>query len=274
MKNSFGYTKKIPISGLQKSEYLSFACQISKQAGLQTLPYFRSNIIIENKLSDGGFDPVTQADKQAETVIRNAIEHQYPEHGILGEEYGHKLGNGLTWVIDPIDGTKAFMSGMLHWGVLLGLFDGETPILGVMYQPYTDELFFGNGNEAWLSRSGKEVVLQTQDVSLVHDAVLGTTGPNWFKGARLEQFARLRDSAKMCRYGGDCYLFAMVAMGYVHLATDCGLNAYDIQALVPIIRGAGGVITTYEGTDPSLGGAILASANVSLHEHALTILNG
>lgn len=272
MAIEFGFTSRVAVSESERAAYLAFAMRTARLAGAATLPYFRADIEIENKLSDGRFDPVTQADKSAETAIRRAIEEEYPEHGIMGEEFGFQSGCGLTWVIDPIDGTRAFMSGMLHWGVLLGLFDGEEPILGVMYQPYTDELFAGDGSEAYLYRGGVVRRLTTGDCSTLDGAVLATTGPNWFKGEEAAKFEALRDAARMCRYGGDCYLFAMVAMGYVHIGTDGNLNPYDILPLVPIIRGAGGVVTTYDGGNPSLGGTILASANAELHELALSLI--
>lgn len=268
----FGFTPQVAVSESQRSAYLAFAMRTARLAGAATLPYFRAEIEVENKLSDGRFDPVTQADKSAEAAIRSAIEDEYPEHGIMGEEFGFKSGNGLTWVIDPIDGTRAFMSGMLHWGVLLGLFDGEDPVLGVMYQPYTDELFAGDGSEAFLYRGENVRRLTTGKCSSLSDAVLVTTGPDWFSAEDAARFRALRDAVRMYRYGGDCYLYAMVAMGYVHFGTDASLNSYDILPLVPIVRGAGGVVSNYEGGNPCLGGTVLASANAALHELALSLI--
>ena len=143
----FDYTPAVVVTTAARSEYLEFAKVVARDAGAVILPYFRTNadgMKLENKAQDG-FDPVTRADREAEQLIRQRISETYPDHGIYGEEFGLQAGNGLTWVIDPIDGTRAFMSGMLHWGVLLALFDGENPIVGVLYQPYTDELFFGDG---------------------------------------------------------------------------------------------------------------------------------
>lgn len=274
MSVAFGFSDRVEVTPDETAVFLEFAKRTARSAGSAVLPYFRSPLAVENKHVDGTFDPVTEADKAAEFEIRAAIEHSFPAHGIYGEEFGYKHGNGLTWVIDPIDGTRAFMSGMLHWGVLLALFDGEVPVLGVMYQPYTDELFFGDGQQAALIRSGVQTPLRTAaGVVEVAEAVLATTGPDWFVGDDLTRFERLRPSARMCRYGGDCYLFAAAALGFVHLATDASLNAYDIQALIPIIRGAGGVVTTYDGGNPAMGGTVLASSNSTLHERALAILN-
>ena len=240
MSDTFGYGAKVEIPAADKAAYLEFAKRTARAAGAATLPFFRAEAVVENKRSDGGFDPVTEADRGAERVIREALAREYPEHGIYGEEFGYLRGNGLTWVIDPIDGTRAFMSGMLHWGVLLGLFDGQEPVLGVMYQPYTDELFAGD-NE-------------------------------WISDSDLSRFERLREQARLCRIGGDCYIFALAALGYVHLVTDGSLNTYDILPLIPVIRGAGGVITTYDGGDPSMGGTVLAAANPALHAAAMAVI--
>ena len=272
--DSFRYSEKVSVSAEDKSRYLAFAQRTVKAAGASTLAYFRAQVEVQNKLSNGQFDPVTQADKSAEKIIRQAIERAYPNHGVYGEEYGFSQGNGLTWVIDPIDGTRAFMSGMLHWGVLLALFDGDQPIIGVMYQPYTDELFCGDGEQAFLLRGEDRRTLVTSSCTELSRAVLATTGYDWFTQSSRSQFDRLKRQVELCRVGGDCYLYAMVAMGTVHLGTDVALEAYDIQALIPIIRGAGGVVTTYDGNNPSLGGNILASSNASLHARALEALNG
>jgi histidinol phosphatase-like enzyme (inositol monophosphatase family) len=270
--DTFGYSDKVSVSAADKAAFLTFAAQTVKAAGAVTLPYFRADITVQNKLSDGRFDPVTEADKAAETVIRDALARTYPSHGVFGEEFGHISGNGLTWVIDPIDGTRAFMSGMLHWGVLLALFDGETPILGAMYQPYTDELFVGDGEQAFFTRGAEHRRLRTSSCEDVSQAVLATTGIDWFADRERAQFDRLRAQAQLCRVGGDCYIYGIVAMGYVHLGTDASLNPYDIQALIPIVQGAGGVVTTYEGGNASMGGAVLASANPTLHAKALDLL--
>ena len=273
MAGAFGYSEKVSVSAAQKAEFLDFAGRTVQAAGAATLPFFRADVRIENKRDDGRFDPVTEADKAAETVIREALSETYPSHGVLGEEFGFQPGNGLTWVIDPIDGTRAFMSGMLHWGVLLGLFDGETPIVGAMYQPYTGELFLGDGDQALFSRDGERRPISTSACVDLSESVLATTGFDWFSEEERVQFDRLRAQSRLCRLGGDCYIYGVVAMGYIHLGTDGSLNPYDIQALVPIVRGVGGVVTTYDGGNPSMGGAILASANPTLHAKALELIN-
>ena len=268
------FSPPVSVADALRQEFLDFAVSAAVEAGSATLPFFRTETVIENKLEGEGFDPVTEADKAAELVLRERISKQYPAHGICGEEFGLEEGNGLTWVIDPIDGTRAFMSGMLHWGLLLGLFDGERPIVGVMYQPYTEELWCGDGRSAEFRRAGTVRSLQSRACHELSDAVLTTTSPNYFKGEEGEAFRRLESQVKLSKYGGDCYIYGMLAMGYVDLATDGTLNPYDIQGLIPIIEGAGGVVTTYDGGNPSLGGTVLASGNAKLHERALEALNG
>ena len=161
------------------------------------------------------------------------------------------------------------MSGMLHWGVLLALFDGENPIVGVLYQPYTDELFFGDGVSAGMQHAGHERPLKTASVTDLAAATTCTTGTHWLAAEQRAQYAGLAASARLNCTGGDCYLFALVAMGQMHIGVDGSLNPYDIQALIPIIRGAGGVITTWDGGNPSMGGNVVASANATLHAQAL-----
>lgn len=272
MSATLGFTTAIAVSADHKTEYLGFARSAARAAGDAILPYFRSRMQVTNKLSGQGFDPVTLADQAGERVIRAAIEDAYPDHGIFGEEFGLKSGNGLTWVIDPIDGTRAFMTGMLHWGVLLALFDGEQPIVGVMYQPYTDELFSGDNESAWYERAGESQSLVTSACRRVDEACLSTTGIDWLPASKQGRFRQLSQATKLTKMGGDCYLFGMLAMGSLDLGVEAGLNAYDIQALMPIVRGAGGVVTDWEGGNPSLGGTVLASATQALHSEAMTLL--
>ena len=161
-------------------------------------------------------------------------------------------------MIDPIDGTRAFMTGMLHWGVLLALFDGQEPVIGVLHHPFTEER-----------------VLRCRACPSLSDAVLTTTSPRLFEDpAERAAFDRLEGAVKLSRYGGDCYIYAMLAMGFVDLATDAGLNAYDIQAIMPIVRGAGGVITTIDRGDPSMGGFVVAAGDAELHAAALRRMTG
>jgi myo-inositol-1(or 4)-monophosphatase len=267
------YTDPHAVSDAQRAEFLEFALALSAEAGQVTLPFFRGALEVENKLSNGRFDPVTQADRAAEMVIRRGIEESFPEHGILGEEFGFTEGNGLTWVIDPIDGTRAFMSGMLHWGVLLGLFDGQRPVLGVMHQPFTGEFFVGDCRTAHYYCGDVSRPLKVRACGRLDDAVLTTTSPRFFAAQERDRFAELEQKVKLTRYGGDCYIYAMLAMGQVDLATDSTLNPWDIQALIPIIQGAGGVVTTATGGNASMGGFVVAAGSAELHEQALAVVD-
>jgi histidinol phosphatase-like enzyme (inositol monophosphatase family) len=237
------------------------------------LPHFRNNPLVTNKRSDG-FDPVTVADNAAEAVIRAGIEARFPNHGIFGEELGHQSGAGLTWVIDPIDGTRAFMTGMLHWGVLIALFDGAAPVLGVMYQPFTDEMCVGTNDTADYRRGALSRALKVRACASVADAILATTAPEAFE-SRVERaaFNALGERVRLVRYGGDCYQYCMLAMGYVDLVVEAGLKPYDIQALMPIVRGAGGIVTAWDGDDASMGGRVIAAGDARVHREAMAILN-
>lgn len=238
-----------------------------------TLPLFRNIGSIDNKLSEG-FDPVTQADKNAEIALRAVIEQAYPEHGILGEEFGEKAGDGVhQWVIDPIDGTRAFISGLPVWGTLVGLNVNGRAVAGMMYQPFTDELYVGDGNGAWLShRGGMPQPLRCRQTALA-DATLFTTSPALHTGTQAARYRALEAQVKLPRYGVDCYAFAMVAAGHADIAIESGLQAYDIVGLVALVERAGGVVTTWDGGRPENGGDCIACGSAALHAKALAILN-
>ena len=184
-------------------------------------------------------------------MIRQRISETYPDHGIYGEEFGLQAGNGLTWVIDPIDGTRAFMSGMLHWGVLLALFDGENPIVGVLYRFIRMSFLV---TELWrVSAPRARAIAQNHRwMSCLRRPPVPRAPNGWLHVART--IRNVSAAAQLNCTGGDCYLFGLVAMGQMHIGLDGSLNPYDIQALIPIIRGAGGVITTWDGGNPSMGG--------------------
>jgi len=273
MKNTLGYSLRTTVGDIEAREYLKAAIELAIAAGTLTLPYFRSGVEVDNKGLEGSFDPVTEADRAAESLIRQRIADRYPTHGIFGEEHGAKSGSGLTWVIDPIDGTRSFMSGMLHWGVLIALFDGETPRIGVMYQPFTEELFVGDNATAEYRRGTVRRTLQVRPCGSLRDAVLASTGPDIFVEAQQsEAFNRVSRAVRLTRFGGDCYLYCLLAMGQLDLAIEAGLKPYDIQALMPIIRGAGGVVTGWDGSNPAMGGQILAAGDARAHAQAQRLL--
>ena len=270
----FGYHTRTDVSARDRAVFVDAAIEFARAAGDVILPHFRNDPAVHNKLADGGYDPVTVADKAAEAVIRDGIARRFPTHSIYGEEFGHRVGDGLTWVIDPIDGTRAFMTGMVHWGVLIALFDGESPLLGVMYQPFTDELFTGTNDSASYRRNHERRTLKVRDCPSIGDAVLASTAPQVFGDAAEQSgFRALRERVKLVRWGGDCYQYCMLAMGYVDVVVEAGLQPYDVQALMPIVRGAGGVITTWDGGDASMGGRVIASGDARLHREAMAIVN-
>jgi myo-inositol-1(or 4)-monophosphatase len=237
-------------------------------AGAVILPHFRKPIAIDNKLGDAGFDPVTEADRAAEIAIREHIKKHRPDHGVLGEEFGRTDGRSpLTWVIDPIDGTRAFMCGMAQWGTLIALNDGERPVLGILDQPFMQERWIGFGGAAYFSsRGSSRGRIRARACPTLEDAVLTTTSPTgYFTDAERNAFLALADRAKLTRYGGDCYAYGLLALGMIDLTVEAALKAWDIQALIPIVEGAGGVVTTWDGKDASEGGRVVACGDPALH---------
>jgi histidinol phosphatase-like enzyme (inositol monophosphatase family) len=249
-----------------------FLRRIARAAAAETLPRFRSRAAVANKLSSG-FDPVTEADQQAELAIRALIEAEFPDHGILGEEHGSSNTDSRhVWVIDPIDGTRAFISGVPVWGTLVGLTEDGDAVAGMMSQPFTGELFYANASGAHYEGPGGPRKLATRKTTELSQATLFTTTPALFKGEARGRYDRFETMVQLARYGTDCYAFAMVAAGSVDIVADPGLKPYDIVALIPIIEKAGGVITTFDGGPAEGGGDILAAATPELHAAAMAAL--
>lgn len=256
-------------------DLLTLAHHLADLAGKAVLPYFRKPLTIENKAKAHGFDPVTAADRAAERVIRSHLAKAQPDHGIIGEEFGGVEGAGrFNWVIDPIDGTKAFIMGSPLWGTLIGLLDERVPILGVMDQPFTGERVWSGGRGAhWRSPGGKVRRISTRACRQLKDAVLTTTSPDLIGDmSDHDAFARLKSRVRMTRYGGDCYGYCLLAAGHVDLVVETGLRPHDVVALIPIIERAGGCITTWNGDKADQGGRIIAAGDPKLHEHALKTL--
>lgn len=266
------------MSALSDSELralLDFAGSLADAAREQTLPYFRRPIAVEDKGAAGLYDPVTQADRAAETAIRTRIKSAYPDHGILGEEHGFEPGaSPFTWVIDPIDGTRSFIAGVPLWGTLIALNDGERPILGVMDQPYLRERFVGSRLGAALVAGSERRALQTRLCVDLSSAVLLCTDPGMFEGAEHEAFATLSAKVRLRRFGTDCHAYGLLAHGLVDLVVESGLKPYDIQALVPIIEAAGGMVTNWNGGPAYDGGQVIAAGDARTHAAALAILAG
>lgn len=251
-----------------------FMRRIASAAAAETLPRFRRLEAVENKLASG-FDPVTEADQEAERAIRALINAEFPDHGILGEEHGSEnLGNSHVWVIDPIDGTRAFISGLPVWGTLVGLTVNGDAVAGLMSQPFTGELFYADGKGSHYEGPGGPRKLAVRKTTSLANATMFTTTPSLFKGDMRKRYDHLETQVQLARYGTDCYAFAMVAAGQVDIVVDPGLKPYDIVALIPIIEQAGGIVTTFEGGPAENGGDIIAAATPELHAAALKVLMG
>jgi len=238
------------------------------------LEYFRRPMAVDDKRKDGRFDPVTEADRRIEAAIRRRLGAVFPGHGIVGEEHGSEGSSATYWVIDPIDGTRAFISGMPTWGILLGLVSDGRPVVGVMHQPFTDETWYAAaGSGARLRVRGREQSLRSRAGAALADAVLYSTHPSMFGDAATRaRYDTLAGRCRLQRWGGDCYAFALVAQGGIDLMVDAGLAPYDILPLVPIIEEAGGTVTDIEGRIPLAGGTVVAAANAALHAQALAIM--
>lgn len=251
----------------------SFFSQLADAASAETLPRFRSALNVDNKL-ERGFDPVTEGDRAAERAIRALITERFPEHGILGEEHGNQgLDREYVWVIDPIDGTRAFISGLPVWGTLIGLYHNGRAVMGLMDQPFTGERYFADGGQSQYAGPGGHRILKTSDCRTPEEAVMFTTSPRIIADDLLERYDRLEGRVRLARYGTDCYAYCLLASGFVDLVVETGLKPYDVGALIPIVEQAGGVITSWQGGRPENGGDIVAAATPELHAAALATLN-
>lgn len=257
----------------QWDEFADFARALAWASGEVILPLFRAGTTVDNK-SGQGFDPVTEADRAGERVIRRMIEERYPDHGIIGEEFGPRRARSVfTWVLDPIDGTRAFICGLPVWSTLIALTDREQPVLGVMNQPFVGELFIGGPFGSWSEHRSVQRRLEVRPAARLEDAVLTTVAPELYRSARQKAvLARLKEETRMIRYGGDAYSFALLAAGSVDIAIDADLKPYDIAALIPIIEGAGGVVSTWAGAGAANGGDVIAAASPGLHAAALRLM--
>jgi myo-inositol-1(or 4)-monophosphatase len=254
--------------------FLAFADQLAHAARIAILPHFRAGGACDNKSADA-FDPVTEADRASEAAMRALIEREFPDHGVLGEEFERKAArSGYEWVLDPIDGTRAFIAGLPTWGVLIALAYEGKPILGIMDQPYLDERYRGWCEGADAVVRDERRALKSRSCARLSDAVLSTTSPDLFHGVEAEAFTRLRAKAKLTRYGYDCYAYAMIAAGHMDCVVESGLKPFDIQALIPILAGAGGGVCSWRGGDAAQGGQVLAYSDARLRDEALAFLEG
>jgi myo-inositol-1(or 4)-monophosphatase len=254
-------------------DFAAFVDQLATASGEAILPFFRTSLGIEDKGSPAGFDPVTAADRAAEAAMRALITRTFPAHGIVGEEYGNEHTNAeYVWVLDPIDGTKSFISGMPIWGSLIGLMRHGAPVFGMMHQPFVRERFTGDGGAAHYRGPAGERELHVRPCANLANAVLFTTSPQLMNLDDRAAFERVETAVKLSRYGGDCYPYCMLAAGHVDLVIEAGLKQHDIVALIPIIEGAGGIITNWEGGSAAKGGRVVAAGDKRVHEAGLKLL--
>ncbi|WP_136442845.1 histidinol-phosphatase [Pacificoceanicola onchidii] len=257
----------------EQHELVETAHALADAAGHAILPFFRSaDLSSENKLSEG-FDPVTVADRAAEEAMRAILAERRPQDAVFGEEFGATSGtSGLTWVLDPIDGTRGFISGTPTWGVLIAVSDNTGPILGIIDQPYINERFTGGLGQGRRTGPQGAADLKTRATGALVDATLFTTFPEVGSAEEGAAFRRVAEQVKLVRYGMDCYAYALLAAGQIDLVIEAGLNSYDIQAPIAVIEAAGGLVTDWQGGPVHEGGRALAAANPEIHAAALAIL--
>ena len=237
-------------------DFAAFVDRLAAVSGETILPFFRSSLGIDDKGPAGHFDPVTAADRAAEQAMRTLIRRSFPEHGIIGEEFGPERADAeYVWVLDPIDGTKSFIAGMPIWGTLIALTRLGEPVFGLMHQPFMRETFSGDGLAARLSRAGRQA--KPADAALHRpvgrDPVHHQPAPDERGGSRAPS-RRSKRTVKLSRYGGDCYAYCMLAAGHIDLVIETELKPYDILPLIPILAGAGAVVTSWDGGPAALGG--------------------
>ncbi len=256
-----------------RRELLGTAEAVADAAATRSLPLFRSPELAADNKSATGFDPVTLADREAETAMRAVLSRLRPDDAVLGEEFGPKAGTtGLEWVLDPIDGTRAFVSGAPSWGTLIAVNAGAAPVLGMIDQPFTRERFVGAFGAARVTREGETRPIRVRRCATLSDAILYTTHPEIGTPDERAGFEAVRARVLLTRYGFDCYAYALVALGHVDLVIEAGLQAYDIQGPQGVIEAAGGVVTDWRGNSPHAGGRILAAGDMRAHAEALEIL--
>jgi myo-inositol-1(or 4)-monophosphatase len=254
-----------PSDATDLRDELALALRLADAARPIAMAHFRSALAIETK-SD--LSPVTIADRAIETELRRLIQAEFPGHGILGEEFGTTVGSDYTWVLDPIDGTKSFISGVPLFGTLIALLHGHQPVLGIIDIPAT--------GERWLGQCGKPslfngAVAKTSACRRIGDARVFTTSPDMFAAEDWKHFDALSQRAAFRRYGGDCYIYGLLASGHCDLVIETGLKPYDFMAMIPVIEGAGGKISDWRGNALGLhsDGRVVAAATEELWREAL-----
>lgn len=255
-------------------QIIETAHEMADAARQAILPLFRSAGLSADNKRPADFDPVTEADRAAERAMREVLARRRPDDGIFGEEYGQTAGtSGLTWILDPIDGTRAFLCGAPSWGVLIGLGDGQGIRYGLIDQPYTRERFEGGFGRARLIGPDGERPLAVRRDRALGQAILMTTFPEVGTEAEGAAFRRVSRQVQLTRYGLDCYAYALLALGQIDLVIEAGLQAYDIAGPLAVVEAAGGIVTNWQGGPAHEGGKVIAAATSDLHKQALALLN-
>ena len=257
------------------ADLVSTAAELADAARVATLAHFRSDGLTADNKEQHRFDPVTVADRLSESRMREILARRRPHDAILGEEFGPKSGtSGLTWVLDPIDGTRGYLSGTPTWGVLISVADATGPIYGIIDQPYIAERFEGGFGRAQVLGPMGMKALCCRPARPLAEAILFTTFPEVGTADEGAAFRRVAPKARLVRYGMDCYAYALIAVGQIDLVIEAGLQPYDVQAPIAVIEAAGGIVTNWQGGPVHMGGQVLAAANAAIHAEAMALLNG
>jgi histidinol phosphatase-like enzyme (inositol monophosphatase family) len=259
------------LSAVGLDAYLALANELADAAGAAIRPYFRTALAVDDKAD---LSPVTAADRAAETAMRRLIAARFPEHGIIGEEYGRARADAeYVWVLDPIDGTKSFISGVPLFGTLVALARHGVPVIGIIDQPIS--------RERWVGATGRPTThngrpARVRPCAGVAAATVFATTPAMFEGADADAFARVAGAAKLVRFGADCYAYGLVALGFVDVVIEASLKTYDFGAMLPIVEGAGGIATDWQGAPLGLSsdGRVLIAGDKRTHSEALALLRG
>ena len=259
------------------SDFIKFSHQLADESGKVIRQYFRTKLEVEDKSDDS---PVTVADRETEMEMRKLIQKKYPDHDILGEEHGYKpTGSRWTWVLDPIDGTRSFVSGMPTFGTLISLLDEGRPVLGIIDMPILNERWFAEQNsETVYSRpnvSDDSKICKVTGQKKLEESILFSTDPAMFNEQQKPFFDQVAEKAKLTRFGGDCYCYGLLASGFVDLVVEADLKKYDVMALIPVVESAGGRMSDWSGNrsfSDDWDGTMLASASKELHEQTLKLL--
>jgi histidinol phosphatase-like enzyme (inositol monophosphatase family) len=268
-----GNMASLTLSEPLRADLIATAHELADVARMAVLPWFRApDLAADSKLTDG-FDPVTQADRAAELAMRDVLARRRPDDSVIGEEFGTTSGtSGLSWVLDPVDGTRAFLAGTPTWGVLIAVSDAQGPIFGIIDQPYIGERFWGGLGQAGMRGPQGGVPLGVRGSRSLSDSIVFTTFPEVGSKAEQAGFMAVAEQARLVRYGMDCYAYALLAAGQIDLVIEAGLSNYDVHAPIAVIAAAGGIVTDWQGGPAHHGGRILAAAGAEQHAAALAIL--